>query len=58
MGIASRVTQRTPQRFTTVKSATRMIASRGMGTLGKYHSAIAVADKMAVRPQVGTQPHQ
>ena len=29
-----------------------------IGTLGKYHSWIAEADRIAVSPQVGTHPHQ
>ena len=30
----------------------------GTDTLGRYHSWIAAAEKIAVKPQVGTQPHQ
>ncbi len=28
------------------------------GTSGRYHWWMASAEKMAVRPHVGTQPHQ
>ena len=49
---------RTETRFTTQKASTMATASVGTGAQGRYHSCRAEADRMAVRPQVGTQPHQ
>jgi len=57
-GTASRVTHWIPIRLSAVKASTSPTASAVTGTPGKYHSWMAEADKMAVRPQVGTQPHQ
>src|ERR1700681_3286412 len=58
IGMANRVTHRTPARLTRVKSSTRPIASGGTGTSGRYHCVMAEAERIAVKPQVGTQPHQ
>ena len=58
MGSARRVAQRTPHRFTAVKASTSPLARSGIGTPGRYHSWMAVAERIAVRPHVGTQPHQ
>ena len=33
-------------------------ARGGTGTPGRYHCVMAEAERMAVRPHVGTQPHQ
>ena len=41
-----------------VKIVTMASAFAGTGTPGRHQALIAVADKMAVTPQVGTQPHQ
>ena len=57
-GTASRVTQRMPTRLSAVNASTMATASAVTGTLGKYHCWMADADKIAVSPQVGTQPHQ
>ena len=40
------------------KASTTPIASGVTGIQGRYHSCSAVADRIAVNPQVGTQPHQ
>ena len=58
IGVASRTTQRTPARFTAVNNTTMKMARGVTGTPGRYQEWIAVADRMAVNPQVGTQPHQ
>jgi len=58
MGIARRVTQRTPHRLTARKNRIRAVARARTGTPGRYHSWSAVAESRAVTPQVGTQPHQ
>src|SRR5689334_15372915 len=58
IGIASRPAHFTPHRLTSVKAATIAQASAETGTFGRYHSWIAAAEKIAVSPQVGTQPHQ
>src|SRR5437899_2541808 len=58
MTIANRVTHRTPTRFNAVKASTIRLASSLIGTPGRYHWWIADADRIAVSPQVGTQPHQ
>src|SRR5690348_10413222 len=58
MGIARRVTQRTPHRLTAVNSSTNAVARICTGTAGRYQAWIAVAERIAVRPHVGTQPHQ
>jgi hypothetical protein len=58
IGMATRVTARTPSRLIAVKASTTPIASGVIGMKGRYHSCNAVAERMAVKPQVGTQPHQ
>src|SRR5262249_35779916 len=58
IGIASRVTNFTPQRFTNVKNKPIAVATAATGRLGKYHCWMAAEDRSAVNPQVGTQPHQ
>jgi hypothetical protein len=58
IGRAMRVAARTETRFTTQKASTMVTASAGTGAQGRYHSCRAEADRMAVSPQVGTQPHQ
>src|SRR5262249_21773248 len=40
------------------KSKTMAMASADTGTPGRYHCLIADAERSAVRPHVGTQPHQ
>ena len=57
-GIAKRVTVRTPSRLIPAKASTTPIASGVTGIQGRYHSCSAVAERIAVKPQVGTQPHQ
>ena len=57
-GMATRVTSRTPSRLIAVKASTTAMASGVIGMNGRYHSCSAVAERMAVKPQVGTQPHQ
>jgi len=37
IGIARRITHFTPQRLTNVKKSTMHVASRGIGTHGRYH---------------------
>ena len=39
-------------------ASTTAIASGVTGIHGRYHSCSAVAERIAVNPQVGTQPHQ
>ena len=58
MTIASRVVRRTPVRLTNINASTITTASRWLGMNGRYHEWSASADRIAVRPQVGTQPHQ
>ena len=58
IGVISRATQRTPQRLMPAKNNTRPQAMSVMGTPGRYQAWMADADRMAVRPQVGIQPHQ
>ena len=58
MGIARRATHWTPQRLTPAKTTMIPIASGATGMPGRYHCWIAEADRSAVSPQVGTQPHQ
>src|SRR3954452_628913 len=58
MATAKRVTSLMPYRFSTVKASTMTVAATGIGSCGRYHEWIAVADKIAVNPHVGTQPHQ
>ena len=58
IGIATRVTVRTPSRLIPAKHSTTPIASGVTGIQGRYHSCSAVAERIAVKPQVGTQPHQ
>ena len=57
-GIATRETVRTPSRLIPANVSTTPIASGVTGIHGRYHSCSAVAERMAVKPQVGTQPHQ
>jgi hypothetical protein len=57
-GMATRVTVRTPSRLIAVKASTTAMASGVIGMKGRYHSCSAVAERMAVKPHVGTQPHQ
>ena len=57
-GTASRVTHLMPARLSSTKAITRPIASTVTGAPGRYHSCIAEAERIAVMPQVGTQPHQ
>ena len=58
MGLATRTAQRRPHRLTAVKTSTISVAMTLTGTWGRYHWWTASAEKMAVSPQVGTQPHQ
>ena len=58
MTTATRVTTFIPARFSAVNVATMMTASSFTGIHGRYHWCRAEADRMAVSPQVGTQPHQ
>ena len=58
IGIASLPAHLTPHRLTAAKKTTRAQEMAVTGTSGKYHSWIAAPEKIAVRPQVGTQPHQ
>ena len=55
---ATQMTQTMPSRLTTAKQATIAAASGATGTPGRYHCWMADAERMAVRPQVGTHPHQ
>ena len=57
-GIAKRVTVRTPRRLIPTNVTMIPIASGVTGMNGTYHWCSAVADRMAVKPHVGTQPHQ
>jgi hypothetical protein len=57
-GTATRVTHRMPIRFKAMNDRTSPIARAVTGTPGRYHSWMAEADRIAVIPQVGTQPHQ
>jgi hypothetical protein len=54
IGIARRVTQRIPHRFTNVKNETIEIATVSTLRPGKYHCWIAADERSAVSPQVGT----
>src|SRR3954453_13665999 len=56
MTTARRPAHLTPLKLTSVKDMTSAHASSDTGTLGRYHSWIAAAEKMAVNPQVGIQP--
>ena len=58
IGIAKRITHFTPQRLTTVKIKTIHEAKSGTDNPGRYHCTMADAANKAVKPQVGTQPHQ
>src|SRR5436190_22021414 len=58
MTTATRVTTFIPARFSAVNVATIRTASSFTGTHGRYHWCNAEAERIAVRPQVGTQPHQ
>src|ERR1700733_12593892 len=55
---AKRVTRRSPSRLAKVNRQTIPAANTLTGTVGRYHWWSADADKRAVRPHVGTQPHQ
>jgi len=57
--IASRAAHFTPQRFTAAKMITSPLASHGTRSFEACaHSSSAFAENIAVRPQVGIQPHQ
>src|SRR5262245_42747454 len=58
IGIASRATHLIPQKFTRVNAITIAEAPAATGRPGRYHCWMAEADRIAVNPQVGTQPHQ
>src|SRR5438552_2287252 len=58
IGIARRVTHLIPQRLTMVKSATSAVATTSTDSSGRNHCWMAAAESSAVKPQVGTQPHQ
>ena len=58
MIIAKVVTRRRPARFTRVKATTKPDARALTGIPGRYHWCNAEAESSAVRPHVGTQPHQ
>src|SRR5262249_360715 len=58
IGVARRTVQRIPQRFTIAKNATIQLARISTRAPGRYHCWIADADMIAVKPQVGPQPHQ
>ena len=57
-GIAKRVTARTPSMLMPTNVTMIPIASGVIGMNGTYHVCSAVADRIAVKPHVGTQPHQ
>src|SRR4051794_26170154 len=57
-GTATRVTQAIPQKFRAANGRTSPHARAGTGTPGRHHWLIAVAERIAVTPQVGIQPHQ
>jgi hypothetical protein len=56
--IARPLTAFRPHRLITVKNATSPQAITAMGMPGKIHWWIADAERIAVSPQAGTQPHQ
>ena len=58
IGTAKRVTHFSPAILTSVKATTIAVARTGMGTVGKYQWCIALAERSAVSPHVGIQPHQ
>src|SRR3954454_21562081 len=58
IGTARRTTQRIPHRLIARKKSTIALASSFAGTIGRNQALIAFAERYAVRPQVGTQPHQ
>ena len=58
MGTATLAAHFRPHRLMPVKMTTKMTARSVVGTPGRYHWWMAPAEKIAVRPQVGTQPHQ
>src|SRR5215831_3662087 len=58
MATATRPAQTTPSRLITMKSRTMAQASPVTGIPGRNHCLIADAERSAVRPHVGTQPHQ
>jgi hypothetical protein len=58
IGIAKRVTVRTPMRLIAANATTIAIASGVIGMKGTYQACSAVADRIAVKPHVGIQPHQ
>ena len=58
IGIASLPAHFTPHRLTAANNRTNPHEIAVTGTSGRYHSWIAAPEKIAVRPQVGTQPHQ
>src|SRR3954452_8574071 len=53
MATAKRVTTLMPYRLSTVNASTISVAPTGIGICGRYQEWMAVADKMAVNPQVG-----
>ena len=57
-GSATRVTHLMPARLIATKPSRMPIASGFTGMPGRYQSCRADAERIAVRPQVGTQPHQ
>src|SRR4051795_5905714 len=58
IGTAKRTTQRMPHRLIARKKSTIALAISFAGTMGRNQALIAFAERYAVRPQVGTQPHQ
>ena len=58
IGQAMREAIRTPHRAIAVNKTTSALPISGVGTPGRHHWLIAVAEKIAASPQVGTQPHQ
>src|SRR5262245_41072152 len=58
IGIASRPAHFTPHRLTAAKASTSVQEITGTDTLGRNHSWMAAAEKIAVKTQVGTHPHQ
>ena len=58
MGTATRAAHLRPQMLRPANISTKMTARTCVDTPGRYHWWMAPAEKIAVRPQVGTQPHQ
>jgi hypothetical protein len=58
MGMARRATHLIPERLTKVKKHTMAMGKASTGKSGKYQCWRADAERRAVRPQVGIQPHQ